>query len=156
MGKSLHRVIKDADELGLNIELLELQEQARTAQQAADIAGCEINQILKSIIFLGSESHKCILFMTAGGNHVDADKAAKIAQEPLSKADANIIRKQTGFAIGGVSPIGLITPIPQFFDPDLLKYDYVWAAAGKPDAVFKVNPNDLLQASPAMVANFTI
>ncbi|MEL7098249.1 MAG: YbaK/EbsC family protein [Pseudomonadota bacterium] len=111
---------------------------ARTAQDAAKALGSEVDQIAKSIIFAGQQSGAAILFITAGGNTVDAEKASALAGEPLGKADAALIRAQTGFAIGGVSPIGHLTPPRAFFDPALDAYDIVWAAAGTPTHVFSL------------------
>ena len=91
---------------GLDIASLELGPETRTAQQAADAAGCALDQIAKSVIFAGQISGSAILFITAGGNQVDIDRASAVTEEPLSKADATLVRTQTGFAIGGVAPIG--------------------------------------------------
>lgn len=110
MSKSLKRVRAALLDLEMADTILETG-QATTAQMAADEIGCDVNQIVKSIIFLGETSGACILFLTAGGNQVDPAKAANLANEPLDKADATIIRRQTGFAIGGVSPIGHLTPL---------------------------------------------
>ncbi|MEN8934100.1 MAG: YbaK/EbsC family protein, partial [Planktotalea arctica] len=103
MSKSLKRVRAALLASGLPDTIRETG-QATTAQMAASEIGCEVDQIVKSIIFLGAHSGKCLLFLTAGGNQVDAGKASALAGEPLGKADALLIRTQTGFAIGGVSP----------------------------------------------------
>ncbi len=129
--------------------------EARTAQMAADAVGCEVDQIAKSIIFRGEESGAAVLFITAGGNQVDAAKATELAGEPLGKADAALIREQTGFAIGGVSPVGHLTPIRAFLDPRLFDFSLVWAAAGTPRHVFSVAPQDLERISGATTADFT-
>ena len=128
---------------------------ARTAEDAAKAVGCEVDQIAKSIIFRGQESGEAILFLTAGGNRVDADKAAAVAGEPLGKADAALVRGQTGFAIGGVAPVGHLNPIRAFLDPRLRDFDIVWAAAGTPHHVFPISPADLLRLSEAQTADFT-
>ncbi len=109
MSKSLKRVRTALIAAGLPDTIIETG-QATTAQMAADEIGCAVDQIVKSIIFLGETSGACILFLTAGGNQVDIEKAAAIAGEPLGKADAALIRAQTGFAIGGVSPVGHLNP----------------------------------------------
>ena len=155
MSKSLKRVAKEAEELGLCIQIIELEIQTKTAADAASAMGCEADQILKSIIFLGKESERCILFMTAGGNRVDMAKASKLAGEPLVRADAAIIRAQTGFAIGGVSPLGYRTEIDKFLDPKLLSFESVWAAAGTPHSMFSIDPNDLVTATHATIGDFT-
>lgn len=155
MSKSLKRVIRALDAAGLDVVPQEMTNGARTAQAAADAVGCELDQIAKSIIFCGQDSQQAILFITAGGNQVCADKASKVAGEPLGKADAALIRSQTGFAIGGVSPIGHLSPIRAFFDKTLLGFDVIWAAAGTPRHVFAINPTRLHGISNAQHADFT-
>jgi len=152
MSKSLKRV-KAALE-GLSAIVSETGE-ARTAQMAADELGVEVDQIAKSIIFRGENSGEAILFITAGGNQVDHGKASALAGEPLGKADAALIRAQTGFAIGGVSPVGHLNPIRAFLDPRLADFPLVWAAAGTPRHVFSVSPADLEHVSGAQTADFT-
>ncbi len=128
---------------------------ATTAQMAADLVGCAVDQIAKSIIFRGEMSGAAILFVTAGGNQVHAEKAGLLAGEPLGKADADLIRTQTGFAIGGVSPVGHLNQPRAFFDPRLLEFDKVWAAAGTPRHVFGIDPAELLRIARADQADFT-
>ena len=155
MSKSLKRVLRALQDAQLDITPLELGPETRTALQAADAAGCALDQIAKSVIFAGQTSGKAILFITAGGNRVDPTKAAKVAGEPLGKADAALIRAQTGFAIGGVAPIGHLNPICAFFDPRLAAFDVVYAAAGTPRHIFPVNPLRLLEISDAQLIDFT-
>jgi prolyl-tRNA editing enzyme YbaK/EbsC (Cys-tRNA(Pro) deacylase) len=155
MSKSLKRVIRALTEAGLNITPLELGPETRTAQQAADAAGCHLDQIAKSVIFAGQESGQAILFITAGGNQVDSAKASAVAGEALGKADAALIRAQTGFAIGGVAPVGHLNPIRAFFDPRLSEFDEVYAAAGTPRHIFPVSPQVLLEISAAQPSDFT-
>jgi len=147
-------VMKALMDSGLDISPLEMPGETRTAQQAAEAAGCGLDQIAKSIIFRGDASGEALLFLTAGGNRVDAAKATAIAGEPLGKADAALIRSQTGFAIGGVSPVGHMNPIRSFFDPRLLDFDVIYAAAGTPRHIFPVTPADLLRLSGAQTADF--
>jgi len=154
MSKSLKRVRAALQAAGIDTELRETP-LARTAADAATAIGCEIDQIAKSIIFRGEVSGKAVLFVTAGGNRVDAAKAAALAGEPLGKADAALIRAQTGFAIGGVSPIGHMSPIVAFFDPRLQDFETIWAAAGTPHHVFRASPPDLLKIARAQVTVFT-
>ena len=124
MSKSLKRVRAALEAAGLPADIREVG-QARTAQEAADSVGCHLDQIAKSIIFRGEDSGEAVLFLTAGGNRVDASKASACAGEPLGKADAALIRSQTGFAIGGVAPIGHLNPIRAWLDPRLLEFDVV-------------------------------
>lgn len=153
MSKSLRRVTAALQEAGIDRDPQEVGP-AATARMAADLVGCALNQIAKSIIFRGTASGSCVLFITAGGNQVDADRATALAGEPLGKADAALIRAQTGFAIGGVAPIGHLTPPRAFFDPALLGYETVWAAAGTPRHLFSIDPALLLRISGAREALF--
>ena len=155
MSKSLKRVRAALDAAGLSPEIAEVGA-ARTAAEAAQSAGCEIDQIAKSIIFRGEDSSTALLFLTAGGNKVCADKAAALAGEALGKADAALIRAQTGFAIGGVAPVGHLSPIRAFWDPRLSDFETVWAAAGTPRHVFAIAPATLLELTGAEVADFTL
>jgi prolyl-tRNA editing enzyme YbaK/EbsC (Cys-tRNA(Pro) deacylase) len=154
MSKSLKRVKRALAEAGLNIEPLEMGADTKTAQAAADAAGCHVDQIGKSVIFAGMDSGAAILFITAGGNQVDVDKASALAGEPLGKADAALIRAQTGFAIGGVSPVGHLNPIRAFLDPRLAEFAEIWVAAGTPRHIFKIAPADLIKISAAQEADF--
>lgn len=154
MSKSLKRVMAALADAGLEITPLELGPETRTAQQAADAAGCALDQIAKSVIFAGQDSGKTILFITAGGNKVDADKASAVAREPLGKADAAMIRAQTGFAIGGVAPVGHLNPIKAFFDPRLAEFPVIYAAAGTPRHIFPIDPETLLKICSAQAADF--
>lgn len=155
MSKSVKRVARTLADAGIDTEIVEMPDSTRTAAEAAAAVGCEIDQIAKSIIFRAQEHGTAILFVTAGGNQVDAEKASALAGEPLGKADAALIRAQTGFVIGGVAPVGHLNPIRAWFDPRLLEFETVWAAAGTPRHVFAIAPGDLLRLSQAERAEFT-
>ncbi len=155
MSKSLKRVKRALESFGHSTEVRETGE-ARMAQMAADELEVDVDQIAKSIIFKGETTGEAILFLTAGGNQVDVTKASDLAEEPLGKADAALVRIQTGFAIGGVSPIGHKNPIRCWIDPHLLKFEVVWAAAGTPHHVFSSTPNQLANMSGAKTADFTV
>ena len=154
MSKSLKRVRAALEAAGLPVDIREVG-QARTAQEAADSVGCALDQIVKSIIFRAEDSGDAVLFLTAGGNRVDDAKASACAGEALGKADATLIRAQTGFAIGGVAPVGHLNPIRAWMDPRLLDFDTVWAAAGTPRHVFPVDPAQLPKISLAQPSDFT-
>lgn len=143
-----------ARELGLETKIKTFPEDTRTAQQAADALGCELGQIVKSLIFTAGDEH--VLVLTSGVNRVDVAKAASLlGVDALGKADAQGARTATGFAIGGIPPCGHPTPLRSVVDEDLLTWDTVWAAAGAPDAVFELTPAKLLEvtgASPGQVA----
>lgn len=156
MSKSRKRVVAALEGAGLPIEVLEMPGETRTAQQAADQAGCNLDQIAKSIIFRGHVSGDAILFITAGGNQVDPVRAAQVAGEALARADAAFVRAQTGFAIGGVAPLGHLSPPRCFFDPKLSEFEVIYAAAGTPKHIFAVPPSDLQRVTEAPSADFCI
>lgn len=155
MSKSLKRVEAALETAKIAVEIREMTEGTRTAEDAARAVGCEVDQIAKSIIFRGEDSGHVVLFLTAGGNKVDPAKATEVAGQTLGKADADLIRAETGFAIGGVSPVGHLTPITAYFDPRLQDFAQVWAAAGTPRHVFAITPADLLRVTGAKPAAFT-
>jgi prolyl-tRNA editing enzyme YbaK/EbsC (Cys-tRNA(Pro) deacylase) len=156
MSKSVKRVARVLEEAGLEAGIVEMPDSTRTAAEAAAAVGCTLDQIAKSIIFRAEEHGTAVLFITAGGNRVDAEKASALAGEPLGKADADLIRAQTGFVIGGVAPVGHLSPIRAWFDPRLLDFEVIWAAAGTPRHVFPIAPGDLLRLSGAESADFTM
>jgi prolyl-tRNA editing enzyme YbaK/EbsC (Cys-tRNA(Pro) deacylase) len=155
MSKSLKRVKQALSEAGIATGVLEMPGETRTAADAAREAGCHIDQIAKSIIFRGEESGSVILFITAGGNQVDATLAMAVAGEPLGRADAEFVRSATGFAIGGVAPVGHLGRPRVFFDRRLMDFDVIYAAAGTPRHIFPINPTDLVRISEAQHADFT-
>ncbi|QRZ13346.1 YbaK/EbsC family protein [Paracoccus methylovorus] len=155
MSKSLRRVQSALEAAGLVADIRETDDSARTAEGAAAAVGCEVDQIAKSIIFRGEDTGHVVLFLTAGGNRVDPAKATEIAGQKLGKADADLIRAETGFAIGGVAPVGHLRPIEAWVDPRLLDFGTVWAAAGTPRHVFAIAPDDLIRVTGARQADFT-
>jgi len=155
MSKSLRRVETALRDAGVRVELREFDASTRTAADAAAAVGCDVDQIAKSIIFRGEESGHVVLFLTAGGNRVSDAKASSVAGQPLGKADADLIRAETGFAIGGVAPVGHLTQVRAFLDPRLMEFPEVWAAAGTPRHVFAISPADLHRMTGAEIADFT-
>lgn len=155
MSKSLARVRAALQAAGLDSVPLEMPGETRTAEDAAAAAGCALEQIVKSVVFQGGTSGTLFLFLTAGGNKVDTHQAATLAGEPLARADIATVRQVTGFAIGGVAPIGHLTPLPVWIDPTLLAFATVWAAAGTPRHIFPVDPARLQLAARAIAAPFT-
>jgi Cys-tRNA(Pro) deacylase len=128
---------------GFNYIVIEHAESTRTAQEAAERAGCELGQIIKSLIFKGKTSHKPILVLTSGANRVDEKRISEYAGESISRADADFVRAVTGFAIGGVPPLGHAQKMETYLDEDLLQYETVWGAAGTPNAIFELTPDHL-------------
>jgi prolyl-tRNA editing enzyme YbaK/EbsC (Cys-tRNA(Pro) deacylase) len=102
-----------------------------------------VGQIAKSLVFKGATTRQAVLVITSGSNRVDEKKLSERIGEPVLKADADFVRQQTGFAIGGVPPVGHAQPIAVFIDEDLLPYSEIWAAAGTPQAVFRLTPQEL-------------
>src|SRR5688572_22185356 len=129
--------------LGYSYTVIEHAESTRTAQEAADRAGCELGQIVKSLIFRGKDSGKPILVLTSGANRVDEKRISEYAGEAIVRADADFVRNVTGFAIGGVPPVGHIQNMETYIDEDFLHYPTIWAAAGTPNAIFELNTGDL-------------
>lgn len=125
--------------------VVELTDSTRTAQEAANAVGCTVGQIAKSLIFRGENSGQPILVITSGANRVNEKKIAALVGEPIGKASADFVREKTGFAIGGVPPIGHSHPLLTFIDADLGQYSEIWAAAGTPFAVFQLTPAQLLE-----------
>lgn len=128
---------------GVPGDILEFETPARTAQLAADAISCELNQIVKSLIFRVENSGNAILILTAGGNRVSEDIIEELIHCRIGKADANFVREQTGYAIGGVPPFGHLSEIETIIDEDLLRFEEVWAAGGTPNTVFPIDPNKL-------------
>lgn len=154
MSKSLARVTTALQAAGLTATPVEMPDATRTAEEAAAAAGCALDQIVKSILFQGT-SGQLYLFLTAGGNRVDPALASSLAGEPLSRADGQTVRAVTGFAIGGVAPLGHLTPLPVWIDPRLMDFPQVWAAAGTPRHIFPCPPQALACAAGANIADFT-
>lgn len=146
---SLERVRQHAKLLNLTIDILELPASTRTAQEAANACKCEVAQIVKSMIFERADDTSLVLILVSGAHNADMEKLKALFGCKLQRADPKKIRTQTGFAIGGISPIGHLNPIPTFLDKTLLDFDMVWAAAGKPNAVFSVAPVQLFQSTGA-------
>jgi prolyl-tRNA editing enzyme YbaK/EbsC (Cys-tRNA(Pro) deacylase) len=146
---STERVRAAADALDLDITIEVMPASTRTAQDAAKACGCDVSQIVKSLIFERHDDHSLVLLLIAGNNRADLKLAARVIGSRLDQADANLVRTETGFAIGGVAPIGHLCELPVYMDPDLMAHDIVWAAAGAPNAVFAVDPTRLLDATGA-------
>ena len=147
--EAARRVRMAAGASGLAIAPKVMPSSTRTAQEAAQACGCDVAQIVKSLVFRGARTGQAYLLLVSGANRVDEAKAAEAIGETLARADAGFVRAATGFAIGGVAPFGSSAPLPTYFDPDLLAFDIVWAAAGTPLAVFAVAPTELVRATGA-------
>ena len=138
--------------LGDRFQALEFEESTRTAADAAAAIGCTVAQIAKSLIFRGAASGKPVLVVASGAGRVDEKKVAREIGEKIARADADFVRDATGFAIGGVPPVGHKTPPLTLIDEQLLQFDEIWAAAGTPNAVFRLTPADLVALTGGRVA----
>jgi prolyl-tRNA editing enzyme YbaK/EbsC (Cys-tRNA(Pro) deacylase) len=140
---SAQKVQKELQGRGLNCKVVQMQKTTRTAKDAARAVGCEVGQIVKSLIFKSKRSRKPILVVASGVNRVNEKVLGKQISEPVKMANPEFVREMTGFAIGGVPPVGHQNPLTIFIDEDLLQYEEIWAAAGTPHAVFKLTPDEL-------------
>lgn len=143
LSASAQKVQESLKGLGMNCRVVELPGSTRTAADAASAVGCRVEQIAKSIIFRGKTSGKPVMVIASGSNRVNEKKLRDLISEPVKKADADFVRQHTGFAIGGVPPVGHANPIEIFIDQDLMRHEEIWAAAGTPHAVFKLSPQEL-------------
>jgi Cys-tRNA(Pro) deacylase len=139
--------------LGVACQVVELPESTRSAVEAAQAIGCHVEQIVKSLVFRGQSTNRPILAVVSGGNRVDEEKLAVLVAEPVAKADAEYVRQRTGYAIGGVPPVGHVESLVCVVDEDLLQYEQIWAAAGTPRAVFRLTPADLRRITDGRVAS---
>ncbi len=138
---------------GLDIQVVEFKESTKTAQEAADVMGCRVEQIVKSIIFRGAQSNRGILVITSGKNRVSESKVAALAGEAPAKANAAFVREVTGYAIGGVPPFRHAQTLLVFIDEELMRQQTVWAAAGTPNSMFPMTPAILERLSGGQVAD---
>jgi len=153
ISSSARRVQEALSEYGVSSQVVEMPQSTRTADDAARAAGCQVGQIVKSLIFKGKKTQQPILVATSGANRVNEKKIANLISEPLAKADAEFVREKTGFAIGGVPPVGHVQQIRIFIDEDLLQYNEIWAAAGTPKAIFKLTPQELQKITGGQVVS---
>jgi prolyl-tRNA editing enzyme YbaK/EbsC (Cys-tRNA(Pro) deacylase) len=140
---------------GLDIQVRQHEVSTRTAEEAAAACGCEVGAIVKSLVFAGQESGRPVLLLVSGKNRVDEARAAAIIGEALVRPDGKAVRAWTGFAIGGIPPLGHERPLKTYMDEDLLGYDVVWAAAGTPATVFPVDPRELARVTQAPLVRLT-
>ncbi len=145
------RVMNALREAGLEIDIIRHEAEARTAEQAAALIGCDLAQIAKSLVF--AAGGELVMTLVSGANRVDTDKLAAIVGQPITKADAEAVRAATGYAIGGVAPVGHATKLPVYMDEDLMRYAIIYPAAGTPNTAFAISSRDLLRVSGAILAD---
>jgi Cys-tRNA(Pro) deacylase len=136
---------------GIGVAVKQFPTDTRTAVDAARAVGCDVGQIVKSLVFVAAG--RPVVALVSGANRLDEQRLAAVAGAPVSKADADTARRATGYAIGGVPPFGHATEVPVFMDRDLLDHKLVWAAAGRPDSVFEIAPERLRELSQAEVVD---
>jgi len=150
---SVRRVQEALAARGFSFQVREFPESTRTAAEAAVAVGCALGQIAKSLVFRARRADRAVLAIASGANRVDEAALSALVGEPVSRADATFVRAKTGFAIGGVAPIGHLEPPIVAIDRDLMQYDEIWAAAGTPRAVFCLAPTDLVNLTGGQVAH---
>jgi prolyl-tRNA editing enzyme YbaK/EbsC (Cys-tRNA(Pro) deacylase) len=151
LSPSAKRVQEALKALGFpHLKVVELSASTRTAEEAARAVGAEVGQIVKSLVFVGERGY---LFLVSGKNRLDLRKAQALVGGPLRRATPEEVKALTGFAIGGVPPVGHTQPLPTFLDRDLWAYPQIWAAGGSPRALFALAPEELLALTGAQVAD---
>lgn len=137
------RIAQLLREAGIDTRVVEFEQPTRTSAEAAAAIGCAVGEIAKSVVFRGKTSGQAIVVVASGENRVSETKVAAKVGEPLARADADFVRTATGYAIGGVAPIGHSKPVKLLLDQDLRSFETVWAAAGTPFSVFPLKPDQL-------------
>lgn len=154
VSSALARVEAALREKGVHTQILEFPQGTRTAQEAADAVGTSVGQIVKSLVFVAGGQP--VLVLVSGAHLADTRKLEREFGAPVRRADADTVRQATGFAIGGVAPVGHIAPLPTLIDEHLLKYDVVYAAAGTPYSVFPISPSELVRITGGRVADVAV
>jgi prolyl-tRNA editing enzyme YbaK/EbsC (Cys-tRNA(Pro) deacylase) len=152
-GRSVERVASALEDLGLGGRSRELPDSTRTAAEAGAALGCEVGQIVKSLVFRLPSTDAAVLVLASGSTRVDVGKLAAVLGEPVEQASGAFVRERTGFAIGGVAPVGLVAPVRTLIDRGVLAWDRVWAAAGSPRTVFDALPSELVDATGGTVVD---
>lgn len=141
--------------LGFPYQVVESLQPTRAAAEAARLVGCQVDQIAKSLVFKGRQSERPVLVIVSGANQVNEWRIGVLLKEALDKAKPAFVREHTGYAIGGVPPIGHLKPLETFIDQDLMKHAEVWAAGGTPNALFRLTPQDLAKMTGGRVVKVT-
>ena len=152
LSASAQRVQEYLASRGVDLTVLELPGSTRTAVDAAAAVGCELGQIVKSLVFATKDTNEPVLVLASGPNMVNEKLVAQVLGRKIHKADADMVKRETGFAIGGVPPVGHLKPLVTVMDEDLLQYEEVWAAAGTPHALFSLSPQVLVELAGPVVA----
>ncbi len=155
LSKSAKRAKQALERAGFPVDVLEMPESTHTADEAATAIGCEVSQIVKSLVFKGANSGTPLLVVASGSNRVREARIEDVVGEPVGLADAKFVREATGFSIGGVPPAGHASPLRTLIDVDLLEHREIWAAAGTPRAVFRLTPDDLARITGGEIVAVT-
>ena len=138
---------------GLDSKVQVMPDSCRTSELAAAAVGCKVAQIAKSLIFKAKQSDEAVLVIACGDNMVDTKKVAKLVGQKISRPDADFVRQKTGFAIGGVAPVGHTSRLQVFIDQDVYRFEEMWAAGGTPHTVFPLTPDDLVRITGGQVSD---
>jgi Cys-tRNA(Pro) deacylase len=154
MHPSTQKVASAAEAFGLKIAIVTFEQSTRTAEEAAAAIGCEVAQIVKSLVFTAAD--KPVIALVSGSNQLDTGKLAAllgVSKKKVKRADAEVVKAATGYSIGGVPPFGHANTLPVYVDHDLMRFEVIWAAAGTPNAVFATPPDELLRVSGGTTAD---
>ena len=152
LAASAKKVQHILDDLGLGLRVVEMPGSTRTAEEAARAVGCEVEQIVKSIVLKTKKTKQAVMVTASGANRISLKRIASILGEAVRMADPDFVREKTGYAIGGVPPVGHREPIPVIIDEDLMGLTDIWAAAGTPQALFRLRPDQLQSITSGQVA----
>lgn len=156
LSPAARRVQDELRARGFTHRVIEHARSTRSAAEAAAAVGCTVSQIAKSIVFRGQSTGQAIMVVVSGANRVAEGKVAALIGEALGKADPAFVREVTGYAIGGVPPLGQAGPMRILIDRDLMAYSTIWAAAGTPNAVFELTPDELVAMTGGHVGDVKV
>ncbi len=151
LSKNALRVQAALAEFGLDLVVVELPDSTRTAPEAAAAIGCTVEQIVKSLVFQTKPGGRAILITASGANRVNEKRIKEIVGEKVARAEIEFVRNVTGYPIGGIPPLAHNQPLETIIDEDLMQYDEIWAAAGTPNAVFKLTPQQLVMITQGRI-----
>ncbi len=155
MNQSIERVKEELNKHNVKFEILEFETTTKTALDAARAIGCDLSQIVKSLVFRDKSSNSAVLFLVSGSHKLNIPKVCDNLKLSIEKADADFVKEKTGFPIGGVPPIAHKERLKTFMDPLLLEFDEVWAAAGTPNSVFRISSKVLQRITNAKVIDLS-
>jgi Cys-tRNA(Pro) deacylase len=154
MSSATERVEAALRERGIEPAIKTFDASTRTAEDAAAAIGTSVPRIVKSLVFLADD--QAVLVLVSGSNRVDTERLGRLLRRRILRADPERVQRETGFAIGGIPPIGHSTRLPTYIDADLLQFDEVWAAAGTAHAVFPISPDELVEITGAAVVDIKV